>query len=220
MEIFRNEFVGAVDLNVGLCGVYGGVEYEYAAWIHGNRFTPDPTPKEAHGGAKYEETAVILEWRTERTLIEDNSITGYNQALYFNLREGVFDFTFRRNRCVGLGGNAGSMFRVDGIGEGLRVENFTVADNVFEGDPSALSGFGIIISQEMAPWTGRNIAVCGNTVANTLFGWLVIDDYTFIDGLTVRDNTWSNAGGEYLLRSADDVGGYVFSGNEGTGERP
>ena len=132
----------------------------------------------------------------------------------------LFDFTFRRNRCVGLGGNAGSMFRVDGIGEGLRVENFTVADNVFEGDPSALSGFGIIISQEMAPWTGRNIAVCGNTVANTLFGWLVIDDYTFIDGLTVRDNTWSNAGGEYLLRSADDVGGYVFSGNEGTGERP
>ena len=217
MEIFDNEFVGAVDLNASLCGTYDGVEYEYATWMHDNVFGADPDPKEAYDNATYEETAIILEWRTEKTLIERNMISGYNQALYFNVREGVYDFTFRNNECTKLGGNAGSMLRMDGHGADMRVENFTLTDNLFEGDPDAMSGFGIIVSQVMGTWSGKDIRIAGNAVGNTLFNWLVIDGYTSIDGLTVQDNAYHDAGGEYKLRAENDVSGYVFSGNEEAG---
>ena len=96
--------------------------------MHDNRFIPDPEPKQAHGNAAYEETAIILEQRTQRTLIERNSISGYNQALYFNIREGVYDFTFRSNFCVQLGGDAGSMFRMDGHGDGISITGNAVGN--------------------------------------------------------------------------------------------
>ena len=212
MEIYDNVFIGAVDLNDGLCGEYGGTDYGYATWIHDNRFIPDPAPKEAYGNVSFEESAIILEHRTERTVIERNSISGYNQALYFNVREGVYDFTFRGNHCAELGGDAGSMFRMDGHGSDMQVVNFSVSGNLFEGDPSAMNGFGIIVSQEMGSWNGQNISITENAVGNVLWNWLVIDDYTAIDGLTVRDNTWFNAG-EYRIRDLSDVSGYEFSGN-------
>lgn len=213
MEIFGNEFIGAVDLNDGRCGTYGGVAYDHATWIHDNRFIPDPDPKQASGAAN-EETAIILEQRTESTIIERNFIRGYDQAVYFNVREGVYDLCFRDNRCVELGGNGGSMFRLDGIGEDMEIVGFSVTDNLFEGSPQAMSGFGIIIGQEMGPWRGRDILVAGNAVGYTLWEWLVIDDYVSIEGLTVRDNIRFNTGGGYRLRSGDSVGGFLFSGNE------
>ncbi len=220
MEIDHNDFVGAVDLNNGLCGFYDGTGYDFATWMHDNRFSPDPNPKQAFGNAVYEESAVILEARTERTLIERNIISGYNQALYFNVREGVWDFTFRDNLCEDLGGDTGSMFRMDGHGSDMRVSNFSVTGNLFEGSPSAMSGFGIIVSQEMGSWSGQDITISGNAVGNTAWNWLVIDDYTVIDGLTVQDNILYSVGGEYRLRSEDDVRAYTFSGNEeADGER-
>ncbi|MBQ2029162.1 MAG: hypothetical protein II481_06955, partial [Clostridia bacterium] len=113
--------------------------------------------------------------------------------------------------------NAGSMLRMDGHGADMRVENFTLTDNLFEGDPDAMSGFGIIVSQVMGTWSGKDIRIAGNAVGNTLFNWLVIDGYTSIDGLTVQDNAYHDAGDEYKLRAENDVSGYVFSGNEEAG---
>ena len=57
-----------------------------------------------------------------------------------------------------------------------------------------------------------NISITENAVGNVLWNWLMIDDYTAIDGLTIRDNTWFNAG-EYRIRDLSDVSGYEFSGN-------
>ncbi len=213
MEIYDNEIIGAVDLNDGLCGAFGGTDYAYATWIHDNRFYPDPTPKEAHGGAVFEETAIILEHRTERTVIERNRISGYNQALYFNLREGIYDFTFRDNFCTNLGGEAGSMLRMDGHGSDMQVINFSITDNLFEGGPASMSGFGIILGQEMGTWSGQNINITGNAVGNTLWNWLVIDDYTSIEALTILGNTVFNVGGESLLRSESDITGLTVSRN-------
>ncbi len=214
MEIYGNQFIGAVDLNDGRCGTYGGIAYDYATWMHDNVFIPDPDPKQAHGGALYEETAIILEQRTERTIIEHNTIRGYNQALYFNVREGVYDFTFRGNVCTELGGDGGSMFRMDGFGSDLQVFNFSVNDNLFEGDPGARNGFGIIIGQEMGSWTGRNIRVTGNAVGYTCWNWLVIDDYAAIDQLVVQNNIRHETGAEYRIRNENDVSGFACSGNE------
>ena len=76
---------------------------------------------------------------------------------------------------------------------------------------------GIIVSQVMGTWSGKDIRIAGNAVGNTLFNWLVIDGYTSIDGLTVQDNAYHDAGGEYKLRAENDVSGYVFSGNEEAG---
>ncbi len=216
MEISDNDFVGAVDLNDGRCGRYGGVDYAYATWIHDNRFSPDPTPKEAHENAAYEETAVVLEARTERTIIERNRISGYNQVLYFNIREGVYDFTFRDNVCTELGGAAGSMFRVDGIGSGMVLCDFSITNNLFESGDGT-SGFGIIVGQAMDAWSGKDIVITGNAVGNPLWNWLAVDHYTSIEGLTIRDNLFFNAGDGCRIRSEDDVSGYVFSGNEAVG---
>ncbi len=214
MEIYGNRFIGAVDLNDGRCGTYGGITYEYATWMHDNTFIPDPDPKQAHGGALYEETAIILEQRTERTLIERNTIRGYNQALYFNVREGVYDFTFRNNACTELGGDAGSMFRMDGHGSDLQVIHFSIVDNLFEGNPAARNGFGIIIGQEMGSWAGQDIRITGNAVGYTSWNWLVIDDYTAIDQLAVQENTRFETGDECRIRDEHAVSGYACFGNE------
>lgn len=214
MEIYGNHFIGAIDLNNGRCGTYGGVAYDYATWIHDNSFAPDPNPKQAYGNALHEETAIILEARTERTLIERNSINGYNQALYFNIREGVYDFTFCDNVCVEMGGDAGSMFRMDGIGSNMQIINFCVTDNFFEGNSAARSGFGLMIGQEMGSWTGENISITNNAVGRTLWNWLVIDDYISISHLLVQNNVVFDVGGEYLIRSEDDVSNCLFSDNE------
>ncbi|MBQ7183311.1 MAG: hypothetical protein IJR97_04930 [Clostridia bacterium] len=203
MEIFGNEFTGAVDLNAGRRGLCGGTDYPYATWMHDNVFTPDPTPKEAFGGAVYEETAVILEQRTERTLIERNTVTGYDQALYFNVRGGVYDFTFRDNTCTRLGGGGGGMLRLDGHGTDLEIFGFTVENNLFEGEGS---GFGIILGQEMGPWIGRNVTVRGNTIKHTAFGGLVLDDYIRIDGLDVKDNVFEDTGEEVVDQGRVDRG--------------
>ncbi len=214
MEIYDNDLIGAIDLNGSYCGTYGGTKYEYATWIHDNRFTADPNPKSAYGNADFEETAFILEWRTERTLIEHNTVSGYNQALYFNLREGVYDFTFRGNLCTELGGEAGSMLRMDGIGSDMQVVNFTVTENVFEGRPNRMNGFGIILGQEMGPWSGQNISISGNAVGNTLWNWLVTDNYTHIEKLTIKDNVFFNVGGESHFLSEEDIAGYLYADNE------
>lgn len=216
MEIYENDLIGAIDLNGSYCGTYGGTSYDYATRIHDNRFTADPNPKSAYRDADFEETAFILEWRTERTLIERNTVSGYNQAVYFNLREGVYDFTFRDNLCTELGGEAGSMFRMDGIGSDMKVENFTVTDNVFEGRPSQMNGFGIILGQEMGTWSGRDISIIGNAVGNTYWNWLAADNYTHIDHMTVKDNMFFSVGGECMIRSEGDIDGYLYADNEET----
>ena len=106
------------------------------------------------------------------------------------------------------------MFRMDGHGSEMQVEHFSVIDNLFEGSPSAMSGFGIIVSQEMGSWYGKDIRIVGNAVGYAAWNWLVLDDYLSIDGLTVQDNLRFNAGGEYQIRSESDVSDYLFSGNE------
>lgn len=188
MEIHDNDLIGAIDLNGSYRGTYGGTNYEYATWIHDNRFTAAPHAKSAYGNADFKETAFILEWRTERTLNEHNAVSGYNQALYFNLREGVYDFTFHGNLCTELGGEAGSMLRMDGIGSDMQVVNFSVTENVFEGHQNQMNGFGIILGQEMGTWSRQNISISGNAIGNTLWNWLATDNYTHIDQLTATDN--------------------------------
>lgn len=214
LEIYNNSFVGAIDLNEGLFGVYNGTNYEYATYIHGNTFTPDPVVKTAWGNADYEQFAIVLERRSERTIIESNTITGYDEAVYFNAQRYVRDFTFRNNLCTDIGEAQGSMFRMDGGGSEIVVENFTITGNIFEGSRSSYSGFGIIVSQEMVTWSGRNISITDNAIGYARWNWLVIDDYSTIDGLTITGNKRFETGGEYRIRDATAVSGYTYSGND------
>jgi len=74
LEIYGNTIEGAIDLNYNYKGSYG-----YAAWIHDN------TIGRATQGTKVE-GAIILEWRSENVIIEDNTIRNVTYGVSFNTR--------------------------------------------------------------------------------------------------------------------------------------
>lgn len=220
LEIYNNHFIGSVDLNGGVTAM-GGAVRDYSAWIHDNRFTADPEPKYEDGTAYYnEEYAFTLERVTQRTLIEYNTVTGYDTVLYFNGRQEISDVTFRYNRCTELGGQGGGMFRMDGrSGNGfedhITVTNLTVSGNIFSSvKGNGASGFGIILGQEMAcAWSGENIEISNNTIEGCVYPYwfAVTGPLTALSGLRVENNLIHGENG--ILVPEDGVTGFVYADN-------
>jgi hypothetical protein len=89
LEIYGNTIEGAIDLNYNYEGAYG-----YAAWIHDN------TIGRAVQGTKVE-GAIILEWRSENVIIEDNIIRNVTYGISFNTRGQLLNGDDRENETGG-----------------------------------------------------------------------------------------------------------------------
>ncbi len=207
LEIYNNNLTGAIDLNASMDGTFGGTNYSYATWIHDNRFTADPRTKP--DGTNYEEWAIVLERITETTIIERNTVTGYNTFLYFNMRDSVTNTTVRYNVCTDMSAAGGTMIRLDGIDQAgtrspMLVDNLRIYNNVLS-PRAGCGGFPIFLGQEilnrsMNPaanlWRGQNITIANNIIPNAAYGTAVIVGKTAgsvrtlqrIDGLNIENN--------------------------------
>ena len=220
VEIYNNTFVGAVDLVEGFTGTYGGTKYSYATWIHDNEFIADPNPKENWGNVTYEQTAIILEGVSYKTTIEHNKITGYDGAIYFNVRDGVDDFTFEHNLCLEMGGpGAGSLFRLDGIYTYdstqpiMGISEFIVKENVFESKSADVMGFGFDLGHVMDDWQGYNIKILGNVVANVAWNWIQIVNFSSLNQCSIKDNILYNVGDTVNVNPLDETFHLVINNN-------
>lgn len=197
LEISYNHFTGSVDLNGGFTAM-DGIVYDFSAWIHHNTFTADPEPRYDNGiPFCNEEYAFTLERLTQKTIIEYNTVTGYDTVVYFNGREEISDITFRYNLCTELGGQGGSMFRLDGMtspgfADHIAVKDLFICNNVFSSiNGDGASGFGIILGQEMGcSWSLENVEVSNNVVDGCIYPyWFAVENSpTSITGLRVESN--------------------------------
>ncbi len=195
MEICHNTFTGAIDLNAGMTGTFGGETYETATRIHDNRFIPDPTPK--IDGSDFEEWAIVLERITEKTVIERNTVSDCNFFVYFNVRDSVTDTVIRDNLCTDMCPNGGTFIRMDGMRQTgaqnpMVIKNLTIEGNFFETRNPDRAGFGIFLGQQMDAWHGENITIAGNSIADPCYGSAVdIGNHGTCEGienLVIRDN--------------------------------
>ena len=221
LEIGGNEFTGSIDLNHGVSQM-GGVTYDYSVWIHDNIITADPDPKTDTDGTVFynEEYAFTLERISQKAVIENNTVTDYNTALYINAREEVSNLVFRGNICTSLGGQNGSMLRLDGLqshnfANHITVENLTIQGNVLSSvTGGGASGFGIILGQNVyCPWSGRNILIADNIIEGCLFNWFAVgSNPESIENLTLMNNTVNCDSGDILM-PRQGVTGFEESGN-------
>lgn len=135
LEIYGNTIEGAIDLNYNYKGNYG-----YSTWIHDN------TIGRATQGTKVE-GAVILEWRSENAIIENNIIRNVTYGVSFNTRGVALNGDDRENEPGGNtpGGYSyvdsciirGNLFYnlYNGLGTGNRFAVGVISEGVINLDP-------------------------------------------------------------------------------------
>lgn len=233
LEISNNTIVGAIDLNNGYYDTFDGTKYDYATWIHDNRFVGDLNKK---GG--FEQFAIVLESETYKTIVERNRIENYAAAVYFNIRVDVSDFTFRYNLCSGLRGEGAASatgIRMDGSqtidvdrnGDGqndkvvIEVNDMRIYNNLFIAERG---GFGLILGQGIEPWNGRKILVANNIMYGFDYNWLTLDNFASLNQVLVENNIYTHCGGwngsnnespEGFISSSGMVGKIVHANNFG-----
>ena len=110
--------------------------------------------------------------------------------------------------------NAGAFIRMDGMAQAgtqnpIVIRNLAIENNTFVTRDPDTAGFGIFLGQQMSTWTGKNITITGNVIADPCYGSAVDignkSSCKGIDGLTISDN---------LLHGIDTVANLNFDGSE------
>ncbi len=147
IEIYNNNIQGSIDLNYNYKG-----SYAFCAWIHHNNITHTTQNSKVEGG-------IILEFRTESILIENNVINNKTYGVTFNTRgvgntggnnptnpapTGGYSYlqnnVIRNNLFTNLynAQGMGNRFGVGVISEGTddpQINNLQIYNNTFVGSP-------------------------------------------------------------------------------------
>ncbi len=190
MEIYNNTIQGSIDLNYNYKG-----SYAFSAWIHHNNITHTVQNSKVEGG-------IILEFRTESVLIENNVINNKTYGITFNTRgvgnsggnnptnpapTGGYSYllnnVIRNNLFTNLynAQGIGNRFGVGVISEGTddpQINNLQIYNNTFVGSP------GNPIGQAIEFTSQQN----GN-----------------INGLYIRNNIATGFSGSWVLANAAPV---------------
>lgn len=204
LEICNNTFVGAVDVNNGLVGTYGGVNYSYSSKIHDNDFLTD---ENKGGNDAYEKYAIALESAHTNAIIERNYIDGYHYALFFNMRTLNKNIIFRNNLCVNMGGGDGpqpAIFLSGATDDNSSNTHFTVdglyiINNTMMARKTHPDSMGIILGAVMdefdGTWEGRNIEISNNIFTGFEYNWLSVQCCTNLSDMNVENNIYYGNGG-------------------------
>jgi parallel beta-helix repeat protein len=124
---------------------------------------------------------------TSTVKILNSTVRGYQKNGITGNEVGT-TVTINGNSVVGAGPTTTAQNGIQvGFGGTGTVQNNTVADDDFNGDPSAGTGSGILI------YDSGNMTITGNTVTNTQNGIPIVTDGAFpADHNTVRNNHVSN----------------------------
>lgn len=145
LQIYGNTIQGSIDLNYNY-----KKGYDYSVWIHDNTLSHSVL------NSKYEST-VILEFRTEAVLIENNVVNNRSNFVQFNTR-GVADNGGDRENFVGGNTPGGYSYLVDNI---IRQN---VCTNIYQGDGIGTSGGILVISEGTDDPQVKNLRIYNNTI--------------------------------------------------------
>lgn len=186
LEIANNDIQGSIDLN------YNRVvsPYTYSLWIHHNYSGHSPINTK-------EEQGIILEFETDRAIIEDNRF--YNQAMgiTFNVR---------------TPNNNGGYNNPKPVGGYSAVTNVTIKNNLFANlysTPSSSAGIQFLTEGDTKDAYCRNLQISNNTfVTNSSDAAIsgidlshfqkAVNSTPGADGITINNNIFIGFAGQYL----------------------
>ncbi len=191
LEIYGNTIQGSIDLNYNIKG-----SYPYCAWIHNNTISHPVQNTQVEG-------AIILEFRTESVLIENNIINNKTYGVTFNTR-GVGN-TGGNNPAPGGTPAGGYSYLVNNV---IRNNLFT---NMYNGNGIG-NRFAVgVISEGTDDPQINNLQIYNNTIvasAGNPIGQAF--DFTSqqngnINGLYIRNNISTGFGGSWIQANAAPV---------------
>ncbi|HNF44245.1 MAG TPA: hypothetical protein PLT49_11265, partial [Ferruginibacter sp.] len=200
LEIYNNTIQGSIDLNYNKKG-----NYAFCTWIHHNKIGR-PTAN------THFESGIILEFRTESALIENNIFTNVSSGVQFNTRtvnnnggypnpgggtpEGGFSFlsnnVIRQNLFANLyqgtgTGTAAGIAVISESGNDPQIQNLDIYNNTIIAKPGAAPWIGIdFTSGENGNATG--VRIRNNIVSGFRDAWLKGSSATRMNGVVVTHN--------------------------------
>ncbi len=228
LEIYGNNIQnGAIDLSYNYKEAYA-----YSAWIHDNIITNPVLNSKVEG-------AIILEWRAESVIIENNTINNKSYGVSFNTRTPtakgddrnnhpggntpggysyVVDCIIRKNLFTNMyqGQGIGNSFAVGIISEGTddpQINNFNVYNNTIIARAGNPSYMGIDLTS-MSQGNGQNINVRNNIVQGFASYWLRGSNPANINGMTVtHNNGFGNATSNTPSWPGGNPANYTYNNN-------
>lgn len=206
LEIYGNTIQGSIDLNYNYKKSFG-----YGAWIHDNIIGPAIQNTKVEGG-------VILEYRTEATIIENNTFRNLTYGVTYNTR-GVNDNGGDRENIIGGNTPGGYSYIVDNI---IRNNLFY---NIYQGTGIG-NRFGIgVISEGTDDPQIKNMQIYNNTIVAKVGDPAYIGlDFTSqpngnCDQLYIRNNIVMNFSSAWLRGSngATNITNAIISQNDAFG---
>lgn len=224
LEIYNNNIQGSIDLNYNKKG-----SYAYSAWIHNN------TLNHATANTNFE-SGVILEFRTESALIENNVFNNVSSGVQFNTRtmsnNGGYPnpgggmpaggFSLLSNNVIrnnlfsniyqGNGtGTAAGITVISESGNDPQIQNMNIYNNSF------------IAKAGKAPWicldftSGENGSAAGVNIRNNIVtgfqdAWLKGSSATRMTGVVVTHNdAYGNGNNNLTSWPGGNPGSYTYN---------
>jgi len=226
IEIYNNAIQGSIDLNYNRKGTYA-----FCAWIHHN------TLNHATLNANFE-SGVILEFRTESVLIEDNTFNNVSSGVQFNtrtinqnggypnpgggtppggfsqLKDNIIRNNLFSNLYQGNGtGTAGGILVISESGNDPQIQNLDIYNNTIVAKTGDAPWLGIdFTSGENGNATGVNIR--NNIVNGFNDSWLKGSSATRMTGVMVTHNdAFGNGNGNAPSWPGGNPASYTFNNN-------
>lgn len=230
LEIYNNTIQGSIDLNYNRKG-----SYAFCAWIHHN------TLNHQTFNPKFE-SGIILEFRTESILIEDNTFNNVSSGVQFNTRgvnntggnnpetpapaggySVLSNNVIRRNLFSNVyqGTGTGTAAGVTVISEGTddpQIQGLDIYNNTIVAKAGTAPWIGIdFTSMAAATASGTNINIRNNIVVGFQDSWLKGTSgagNTHITGIVVtHNNAYSNGNGNVPSWPGGNPANYTYNTN-------
>ncbi len=230
LEIYNNTIQGSIDLNYNRKG-----SYAFTAWIHHNTLNHSTLNSNFESG-------IILEFRTESILIEDNVFNNVSSGVQFNTRgvnntggnnpeipapaggySVLSNNIIRRNLFSNIyqGNGIGTAAGVTVISEGTddpQIQGLDIYNNTIVAKPGDAPWIGIDFTSMGDPTaSGTNINIRNNIVVGFGDAWLKGTSgagNTHINGITVTHNdAYNNGSGNMPSWPGGNPTNYTYNNN-------
>ncbi|HNG62610.1 MAG TPA: T9SS type A sorting domain-containing protein [Ferruginibacter sp.] len=233
IEIYNNTIQGSIDLNYNRKG-----SYAFTAWIHHNTLNHSTLNSNFESG-------IILEFRTESIIIEDNIFNNVSSGVQFNTR-GVANTggnnpetpapaggysvlsnnIIRRNLFSNVyqGNGVGTAAGITVISEGTddpQIQGLDIYNNTIVAKSGDAPWIGIDFTSMSAPTaSGSNINIRNNIVVGFGDAWLKGTSgagNTHLTGVVVTHNdAWNNGSGNTPSWPGGNPTSYTYNNNKAT----
>lgn len=227
LEIYNNIIKGSIDINFSRKG-----SYAFSAWIHHNTLGRTPANTNFESG-------ILLEFRTESILIENNVLNNVSSGVQFNTRPvnndggfpnpgggiptGGFSYllnnTIRNNVFSNLyygngSGTAGGIVVLSESGNDQQINGMNIYNNTFVAKTGAAPITCIDFSNQ-ENGNASNVNVRNNIATGFTYTWLAgsFPNTAMSNVVVTHNDAFNNGSGNAPVWPAGNPAGYTYNNN-------